>query len=109
MDSLDSSSKHYDLHDGRVCTPCPISVSSCLHPHPGFPQRTENQPGLQVCGLASGLRMSLLRKWLAEASQKGGCHAVLTVSRVDGAGQFLRYVGSQRVSELGRVAFCLLR
>ena len=48
----------------------------------------------QSClGLASGLLLYLVKEVIGLVQSEGGCHAVHTVSRVDGAGPLLRYAG----------------
>jgi hypothetical protein len=54
---------------------------------------SDNGLGNQCFGLASGLPLYLLKEVIGLSQSEGGCHAVHTVSRVDGAGPLLRYVG----------------
>jgi hypothetical protein len=54
---------------------------------------SENGPGNPRFGLASGLLLYLVKEVIGLGQSEGGCHAVHTVSRVDGAGPLLRYAG----------------
>jgi len=69
---------------------------------------SENGLGYQCFGLASGLPFYLVKEVIGLGQSEGGCHAVHTVSRVDGAGPLLRYAGWQWASQLCRLAMCLL-
>ena len=54
---------------------------------------SENGLGYQCFGLASGLPFYLVKEVIGLGQSEGGCHAVHTMSRVDGAGPLLRHAG----------------